>query len=157
MVKVVSTLGATPFTGSDTLVRQLLRQLPNQSIQTAPAAPSTSAAPVAASNPAAPAAVSAPAAPTAATAPLMSMDIAPPSKPASRCVPILAKKQVPPPVFLRDKALFIKLSKSLYDAGIKYDHAINLGETIKIIPNSIDAFRKLFITMASTNGLVPKI
>ncbi|CAK1587851.1 unnamed protein product [Parnassius mnemosyne] len=103
-------------------------------VSAAPAAPSTSAAPAAAS---------APAAPAAASAPLMSLDIPAPTKPASRCAPVLAKKQVPPPVFLRDKAKFTELSKTCYNAGIKYDHAINLGEAIKIIPQSIDDFRQL--------------
>ncbi|CAG4966364.1 unnamed protein product [Parnassius apollo] len=92
---------------------------------------------------AAPAAPSTSAALDAAPVPLMSLDIPTPSKPASRCAPVLAKKQVPPPVFLRDKAKFTQLSKTCYDAGIKYDHAVNLGEAIKIIPTSIEDFRAI--------------
>ncbi|CAG5041690.1 unnamed protein product [Parnassius apollo] len=46
---------------------------------------------------AAPAAPPTSAAPAAAAIPLMSLDIPTPSKPSSRCAPVLAKKQVPPP------------------------------------------------------------
>ncbi|CAG4951404.1 unnamed protein product [Parnassius apollo] len=92
---------------------------------------------------AAPATPTTSAAPAAAAIPLMSLDIPTPTKPSSRCAPVLAKKQVPPPVFLRDKAKFTQLSKTCYDAGIKYDHAVNLGEAIKIIPSSIEDFRQL--------------
>ncbi|CAK1588830.1 unnamed protein product [Parnassius mnemosyne] len=100
--------------------------------EAARAAPPTPAAPAAAASTSA--------APAAASTPL---DIAAPSKPASRCAPQLAKKQAPPPVFLRDKAEFTRLSKICYDSKIKYEDATNLGVAIKILPTTIDDFRRI--------------
>ncbi|CAK1596716.1 unnamed protein product [Parnassius mnemosyne] len=99
--------------------------------------PTAAAARAAPASPAASVAASVPAARAAA------LDSSAPTKPATRCAPQLAKKQAPPPVFLRDKAEFTRLSKICYDSKIKYEDATNLGVAIKILPTTIDDFRRI--------------
>lgn len=65
------------------------------------------------------------------------------AKPHTRCDPQPAAAKAPPPVFLRDKSLWHQVSTWCKQEAIHYTQATNVGEAIKIITPTIDAFRAL--------------